>query len=188
MNIIHNFLHLHFLLVEFLQKQLKNLKDSLKKCLDKRNQMSRSGAAAESLPKCKYFEQMRFLHDKSANKPTVSNLGICTNEINFDRESSSTSLKRKTLEDDAKVNAKNRRSSQNDLDTAILKQIQANSELINKSCQSEVVQDDDAALYCKSIVPILRSLPVRKRRLATLKISKILFDLEFEDDNDMNAK
>ncbi|XP_065068912.1 uncharacterized protein LOC135694146 [Rhopilema esculentum] len=32
--------------VEFLQRHLKNLKDNLKKCLDKRNRMTRSGAAA----------------------------------------------------------------------------------------------------------------------------------------------
>lgn len=57
--------------VEFLQK---NLKDNLKKCLDKRKSMTRSGAAAESLPKCKYFEQMRFLHERTSNKPSCSNV------------------------------------------------------------------------------------------------------------------
>ena len=62
--------------MEFLQKQLKNLKENLKKYLDKRNQMTRSGAAAESLPKFKYFEQMRLLHEKSANKPTVLCSGL----------------------------------------------------------------------------------------------------------------
>ena len=61
-------------LVEFLQKQLKNLKDSLKKCLDKRTKMTRSGAAASSLPKCRYFEQMAFLYGSVDNRPTESNL------------------------------------------------------------------------------------------------------------------
>ena len=36
--------------------------------------MTRSGAAASSLPKCKYFEQMRFLHENTANRPTESNM------------------------------------------------------------------------------------------------------------------
>ena len=62
------------ILVEFLQKQLKYLKDHLKKCLDRRSKLSKSGAPALSLPKCNYFEVMRFLHDKTANKPTESNL------------------------------------------------------------------------------------------------------------------
>ena len=63
-----------FFSVDFLHKQLKNLKDTLKKYLDKRNCMTRSGAAAAMLLKCNFFEQMAFLHEKSANKPTESNL------------------------------------------------------------------------------------------------------------------
>ena len=60
--------------VVFLQKQLNNLRDMLKKCLDKRNRLSRSGAAARELPKCQYLEQMAFLCETSANKATESNL------------------------------------------------------------------------------------------------------------------
>ena len=63
-----------FILVEFLQKQLKYLNGNLKKCLDRRSKLIKSGAPASSLPKCNYFEVMRFLHDKTANKPTESNL------------------------------------------------------------------------------------------------------------------
>ena len=62
------------ILVEFLQKQLKYLKDNLKKCLDRRSKLAKSGAPASSLPKCNYFEVMRFLHGKTANKPAESNL------------------------------------------------------------------------------------------------------------------
>ena len=58
----------------FLQKQLKKLTNMLKKCLDKRNRMPRSCAAAVSLPKCQYFDQMVFLHEKSVNKVTEANL------------------------------------------------------------------------------------------------------------------
>ena len=52
------------------------MKDGLKKCLDKRNRMTKSGAAAMTLPKCLYFDQLSFLHEKSANKPTESNLCV----------------------------------------------------------------------------------------------------------------
>ncbi|XP_046841156.1 uncharacterized protein LOC124435262 [Xenia sp. Carnegie-2017] len=62
--------------VAFLQKIYKNLKDSLKKCLDKRRAMTRSGAPAGCLPTCKYFELMRFLHEKTSNLPTHSNVDI----------------------------------------------------------------------------------------------------------------
>ena len=36
--------------------------------------MTRSGAAAPSLPKCRYFEQMAFLYGSVENRPTESNL------------------------------------------------------------------------------------------------------------------
>ena len=38
--------------------------------------MTRSGAAAAYLPVCKYFEGMRFLHEKTPNLPTHSNVDI----------------------------------------------------------------------------------------------------------------
>ena len=60
--------------MEFLQRQLKNLKDNLKKCLDKRTNMTRSGAAPSSLPRCKYFGQMSFLYGSVGNRTTESNL------------------------------------------------------------------------------------------------------------------
>jgi hypothetical protein len=67
--------------VEFLQRQLKNLKDNFKKCLDKRQRMTKSGAAASSLPRCKYFEQMKFLHEKTSNQATESNLTYSQNSV-----------------------------------------------------------------------------------------------------------
>ena len=63
-----------FVLAGVFKKQLKNLKGSLKKCLDKRNEFTKSGAAASKLPKCKFFEEMAFLHEKTGNKPTQSNV------------------------------------------------------------------------------------------------------------------
>ena len=79
----HTIVKMMFLLitlVDFLQKQFKYLKDNLKKCLDKRSRMQKSGAAASSLPKCNYFDQMSFLHDKTLNLPTESNVSIPVNE------------------------------------------------------------------------------------------------------------
>ncbi len=78
MNLTEIFL---IILVDFLQKQLKYLKDNLKKCLDKMSEMQKSGAQASSLPKCNYFDQMSFLHDKTMNRPSESNVLIPVNEM-----------------------------------------------------------------------------------------------------------
>ena len=63
-----------FVLAEIFKKQPKNLKDTLKKCLNKRNELTKSGAVASKLPKCNFFEQMAFLHEKTGNKPMQSNV------------------------------------------------------------------------------------------------------------------
>ena len=61
---------------------MNKLKDNLKKCLDRRNSATKSGVAYSKLPKCKYFEQLLFLCDKSSNKPTESNVAVICNRKN----------------------------------------------------------------------------------------------------------
>ena len=64
-----------YILVEYLQRQFKYLKDNLKKCLDRRaNIMTKSGAAATSLPTCNYFNQMLYLVEGVGNQPTENHL------------------------------------------------------------------------------------------------------------------
>ena len=38
--------------------------------------MIKSGVAASSLPKCKYFDELAFLHKKSCNRPSESSLQL----------------------------------------------------------------------------------------------------------------
>ena len=52
--------------------QWKNLKENLKRSLNKRNRLTRSGAAAHSLPKCKHSASFMFLSDKISKKETSS--------------------------------------------------------------------------------------------------------------------
>ena len=59
--------------MSFLQNALKNLKDKLKRCLDRRRCLTRSSAAHSTLPTCKYFELMAFLRERSEKKETDSN-------------------------------------------------------------------------------------------------------------------
>ena len=40
--------------------------------------MSRSGAASKTLPKCRYFEELCFIHNKLLNKDTASNVSLST--------------------------------------------------------------------------------------------------------------
>ena len=42
----------------------------------KRSSMTKFGAAVSSLPKCKYFDEITFFHEKSCNKPSGRNLQL----------------------------------------------------------------------------------------------------------------
>ena len=54
---------------------------NLKRCIVKRDSMSKSGAAVHTLPKCKYFNQLQFLQQKETNQETESNFNNSTNNL-----------------------------------------------------------------------------------------------------------
>lgn len=185
--------------MEFLQRQLKNLKDNLKKCLDKRQRMTKSGAAASSLPRCKYFEQMKFLHEKTSNQATESNLTYSQNSVqqvtpspsatisipnpSHSTCSSTTTTKRKASEMSIPPTSSRhgfQKSRQDAIDMAILKQLETTDKTINKSLANEET-DDEVSHYCKSLIPVISALALRKKRLVMIKIRQLLFDIEFED-------
>ena len=167
--------------MDYLQKQLKYLKDNLKKCLDRRAKVTKSGAPASSLPKCSYFETMRFLHDRTANLPTESNVqldsqidvinaapkDVCT-DFNKTPLQQKQSIKRK-INESARVN-------QAQTEAALISQLKK----VDDALQEQDYCED--SLYCKSLIPIMRQLPLKKKRLAKIKISQMLYDIEFNDE------
>jgi len=135
--------------------------------------MSKSGAAASSLPKCKFFDQMKFLLEKSSNIPTISNISSPDNAT----PSSEETPKRPPLK-------KIRQHENNTLDSAIMQHIETTNNVIAQSQKlmtDAASEDNEVDLYCKSLVPIIVSLPLRKKRLAMIKIRQLLFDIEFEE-------
>lgn len=38
--------------------------------------MNKSGTAASSLPRCKYFDKMKFLYEETKNQPTESDINF----------------------------------------------------------------------------------------------------------------
>ena len=36
-------------------------------------------------------------------------------------------------------------------------------------------------LYCRSLVPMLKMLPLKKKRLAKIRISQLLYELQFDE-------
>ena len=128
--------------------------------------MSRSGAASCDLPKCQYFDQMAFLHEKSANKPTESNLSDSLGNSFFVEVTKQT----------PKPVRKRQRETQ---ETALTQSLEDCDKLLKTAM---VEENDEDSLYCRSLIPIMRELPKRQKRLAKIKISQLLFDLQYEDE------
>ena len=156
----------------------------LKKCLDKRSKMTRSGAAACVLPKCQFFEQLQFLVEKTANRPTDSNITVLSElATNHQQQSQRTkvvemdsSTTRNGICEPKQKKSKTKSKEQDPMEMALLNQLGSINDVIKKSDD----EDDEETLYCKSLIPVLKSLPLKKKRLAQLKIRELLFELEFD--------
>lgn len=63
----------------------------------------------------------------------------------------------------------------------IFKQLNDSDAMFKKMTDED---DNEDLLYCRSLVPILSGMPDKKRRFAKIKISQLLFDIEFNDSFD----
>ena len=160
--------------------------------------MTRSGAAACSLPKCKYFDQLMFIRDKVANKETSSNLQLPSPNVvetpitqaivngqtpivtpTSINDHTPTGLKRK--EDLYYVSTcdKTRRKNEiaNNVDLMLLKTVKD----IDQNNSAESPENTDTH-FCMSLVEQMNKLPKKKNRIARMEFQKILFNLEFSDE------
>lgn len=184
--------------MDFLKQEYKKLKDNLKKCLDRRERATKSGVAASRLSKCKFFDQLSFLRDKTSNKPTESNVTIpylesldtsnvpspssCESDAPLSAEKSTSKRKLLSTEFPNSGNcAKSRAVFAHTVDSMLVKTLQD----MNKGENSPPVQlgEDEDSLYCRSLIPVFRELPLKKKRLAKLKIDELLYNIEFDSEN-----
>ena len=149
--------------------------------LDRISKLTKSGAPASSLPKCNCFELMRFLHDKTANKPTESNLCLPNDTFHVsEKQNYATTLTEIPRENrPGKRKNRNPETTQKVTDAELLHQLRkVDAQLEEGQRESEDCED---ALYCKSLVLIMKALPLKKKRHAKIKISQLLFDLKFDE-------
>ena len=139
--------------------------------------MTKSGAAASSLPKCKYFDQMQFLHEKTANQPTISNVTYQVQQAIpppvadtcLPTNPTSAATKRKASDTFPPSSSRHGfKARQDAIDMAILKQLESTDKTLSNSIEKEKA-DDEVSLYCRSLIPIISSFTVRKRDWPWLK-------------------
>ena len=120
---------------------------------------------------------MRFLYDKAANEPTESNLCLPNDTPHVsEKQNYATTVTEMSGENiPGKRKNRNPETTQKVIDAELLHQLK---KWIVAQRESEDCED---ALHCKSLVPIMKALPLKKKKLAKIKISQLLFDLEFNE-------
>ena len=178
-----------FFLVDFPKKQLKYLKDNLKRCLDKRNKETRSGASYTNLPNGKYCDQLALLHDKISSHQAESNVTLESSplESTFQPECAITeSLPKEShakRKDDEPLYGKGERAKQelgSAVDAMLFSHIKEMSKNEIKDKESSNNEDADS-LFCRSCVATLKRLPPKKNSKAKSRSQELLYNIEFSE-------
>ena len=166
----------------------KNLRDGFSKCLKKRDLLTRSGAGAAVLPQCQFFRELQFIKNAVTNRATHSNLNVqhhlmedngeveeleLVQSMQIPQQSESTicgSQRKKRLCQKTKQGEVSQ-DTQN-LDKAIVHYLQ----------KENAGKENADEMFCKSLVPILSTLPPQKNRRAKIKIQKLLYEIEFNEE------
>ena len=140
--------------------------------------MTRSGAGASKLPRCKLFNELQFLKDGVSNRNTDSN--VCFDETIFSNSEASflgplTSPNevREDSERSYKIKSSKKKTStpaskpMRDIEDRLV------TALENKPQQKEEYDAD--VMFVKSLVPILKKLPDKKNRMAKIELQQVLF-------------
>ena len=165
-----------YLLAEYLQRQFKYLKDNLKKCLHRRANMTKSGAAATSLPT---FNQMLYLVEGVGNQPTESNLENTVRECQAPPSAEYKNVEETSFLEpfcQAPVTKKSRLSTSKKLsETSLESELRQQIASVNECLKETPQKKSEAALFCDSLIPQLESLPEKEFRQTRIKIEQLIF-------------
>lgn len=193
-------------IVEVIKLEWEKLKDNYRKCLNKREKATRSGAGTKKLPTCNFFIGLSFLRDTLVNRKTESNLpSPSSNDLSLsvddyieypcdltspvDEPAATTSTPSQSYDSPFKKQTyENRKTKKaNDLqlgiDALLVKAL--SKDLDNSSSEQAPKQslrenDGPDVLFCLSLVDTLKKLDARKNAMAKMKIQQLLFEIEFD--------
>ena len=128
-----------------------------------------------------------FLHDKTANKPTESNIISYKpmQEENSMGEPSDRSVQHKIpSSDNVKSSKSPKRKAELGIavDTMLIKTLQDLGAENKKPSERSVPVDESAdSLFGRSLITIIGNLTAKKNRYAKMKIQQLLYEIEFDD-------
>ena len=178
--------------------------------MDRRAKLTKSGAAASSLPTCNYYEQMLFLVEGGVgNAQTESNIeNLVTENQNISENGieepmrpndnaevfiGTPTTKKQKLSNERIGNEKEAFST-----TPTTKKQKTSNQKIGNDVETEILKHiesvndalketpsekdrDEVVLFCEGLVPQLRSLPIKKFRRLKIDIERLVFDTIYDE-------
>ena len=152
-------------------------------------EQARSGAGSSKLAKCRHFNPLSFVHSTVTSQGTDGNIdiGFCENQNDIEssneisEDSRTTTNSHSTISisnaiDTCQAKNKSKRKSENIID------VQLRESLNNVN---DAVKTNSDLLFCRSLADSLRGLTPGKNKISRMKIQKVLFEVEFEDNTDV---
>ena len=161
-------------------------KRRLYKVPQKRELLTRSGAAFQTLPKFRFFTEMQFIKDSNSNRLATSNINVDMRNDSDSQQGSPLNISdRQKKEGTSSVSFEvstpreakriKKKAVSPDIDVAII-------EALKKEEDKPTIMDTDAA-FANSIVPLLKNLEPRANREAQIEIQQVLLKYEFDYHN-----
>ena len=191
-------------MVDHLKSQWKKVGDGYKRATEKRVEQTRSGAGSSKLAIYRHFNLLSFLHSTVTSQGTDSNvdIGFCENQNDIESSNEISEDSQITINSRSTINIinatetcqaknKSKRKSEDTIDVQRLRESLNNvNDAVkaitqNQHFANESNNDTDSdMLLCGSFADSLRGLAPRKNKIARMKIQKVLFKIEFEDNTD----
>ena len=168
-----------------MNKEFDRLKDNYRRCIRKREQLTRSGSGStKKLPTCDYFVELSFLRDVVSGRKTESNVEYEIIDPVKVSESSSLSLDNQSSDQvfEPKTSQKARKRRSDQIDDLLAISLANDLSNVSKtgSCETNNQQDEDT-LFCLSLVSSFKGMKGKTKQMAKIKVLQVLFELEEDE-------
>ena len=123
---------------------------------------------------------MAFLYEKSCNRPSESNLQLQSTFISRPLSPVYAKFQEKnktnTMSQVIGLSCKKRKVDETEVH--LMKQLSDTDNNIKKLLTENESED---SFYCRSLLPMLGMLPLKKKRRAKIRISQLLYELQFDE-------
>ena len=151
--------------------------DSFRKCENRKNELTPSGAGFTKEPSCKFYKELMFLKNVVSGRSTTSNLPA----LPFHSSPTSTGNGEGDLSQQPGCSLQRKQRKRKQSGNMSLDDFEAS---VVSALKVPVGDKDEDELFWLSLTQQLKRLSRKQNCLAKMKIQKVLFDAEFANDDE----